>query len=142
MSDCWLLKKEESQTQKTPVEFINSRKSEMAVGKPMLLPVETHVVPKQLERSQGGVLESFVSEGSVPPVGVTESEKPLVVLRDTGATQTVMLNSVLPLSVDTDLHKSVLVECIGDTEYQSLPLHRVCLTSKYVTDVTVGIVSG
>ncbi len=45
------------------------------------------------------------------------------------------------LSDDTDLHKSVLVECIGDTEYQSLPSHKVCLKSKYVTDdVTVGIV--
>ncbi len=75
------------------------------------------------------------------PVGVAESEKPVVVLRDTGAAQTVMINSVLPLSVDTDLHKNVLVECIGDTEYQSLPLHSVCLKSKYVTgDVTVGIV--
>ncbi len=64
----------------------------------------------------------------------------MVVLRDMGAAQTIMLNSVLPLSVETDLHKSVLVECTGDTEYQSLPLHRVCLKSKYVTgDVTVGI---
>ncbi len=112
----------------------------MAVEKPVLLPVETHVVPKPLERFQGG--ESFVSEGRVSPVGVTESEKPVVVLRDTGAAQTVMLNSVLPQSVDTDLHKSALVECIGDTEYQSLPLHSVCLKSKYMTgiDVTVGIV--
>ena len=105
--------------------LINSKKSEMAVEKPVLLPVETHVVPKPLERFQGGVFESFVSEGSVSPVGVSESEKPLVVLRDTGTAQTVMLNSVLPLSVDTDLHKNVLVECIGDTEHQSLPLHRV-----------------
>ncbi len=139
MSDCWLLKKEkESQTQKTPVGFINSRKSEMAVEKPALLPAKAHVVPKLLQRFQGGVFES---SGSVSPVGVTESENPLVVLRDTGAAQTVMLNSVLALSVDTDLHKSVLVECIGDTEYQSLPLHRVCLKSKYVTgDVTVDIV--
>ena len=52
-----------------------------------------------------------------------------------------MLTSVLPLSVDIDIHRSVLVECIEDTEYQSLPLHKVCLNSKYVTgDVTVGIV--
>ncbi len=51
-----------------------------------------------------------------------------------------VLNSVLPLSVDTDLHKSVLVESIGDTEYQSLPLGKECLKSKHVTgDVTVGI---
>ncbi len=35
--------------------------------------------------------ESFVSEGSVSPVAVTESEKPVLVLRDTGAEQTVML---------------------------------------------------
>ncbi len=72
---------------------------------------------------------NFVSEGSVSPVGVTETEKPVAVLRDTGAAQIVMLNSVLTLSVDTHLHKSVFVECIGDTEYQSLPLHEVCLKS-------------
>ncbi len=130
-----------SQTQKNPVGLINSKKSEIAVEKPVLLPVETHVVPKPLDRFQGGVFESFVSGGSVSPVGVIKSEKPVVVLRDTGAGQTLMLNSVLPLSEDTGLHKSVLVECIGDTEYQSLPLHKVCLKSKYVTgDVTVGIV--
>ncbi len=35
----------------------------------------------------------------------------------------------------------MLVESIGDTGCQSLPLHRVCLKSKYVIgDVTVGIV--
>ncbi len=51
------------------------------------------------------------------------------------------MNSVVPLSEDTDLHRSVLVECIGESGYQSLPLHRVCWKSKYVTgDVTVGIV--
>ncbi len=50
------------------------------------------------------------------------------------------MNSVSPLSDDRDLHTIVLVGCIGDTGYQSLPLHRVCLKSKYVTgDVTVGI---
>ncbi len=50
-----------------------------------------------------------------------------------------MLNSLLPLSDDTDLHKSVLAECIGDTGYP-LPLDRVSLNSKYVTgDVTDGI---
>ncbi len=65
-------------------------------------------------------------QGSVSPVGVTETNAPVVVHRDTGAAQTVMLNSVLLLSVDTNLHTSVVVECIGDTEYQSLPLHKVC----------------
>ncbi len=51
------------------------------------------------------------------------------------------MKSILPLFVDTDLHKTVLVEYIGDAEYQSLPLHSLCLKSKYVTgDMTVGIV--
>ncbi len=48
---------------------------------------------------------------------------------------------MLPLSDDTDMHQSVLVESIGDTGYQSLTLHRVSLKPSYVTsDVTVGIV--
>ncbi len=53
------------------------------------------------------MFESFVSESRVSPVAVTKTEKPVVVLSDTGAAQTVMLNHVLPLSDDTDLHKSV-----------------------------------
>ncbi len=32
---------------------------------------------------------------------------------------------MLQLSDDTDMYKNVLVECIGDTGYQSLPLHSV-----------------
>ncbi len=70
-----------------------------------------------------------------------KTEKPVVVLSGAGAAQTVILNTVLPLSVDTDLDKNMLVECTEDTDYQSVPLHKVCLKSKYVTgDVTVGIV--
>ena len=38
----------------------------------------------------------------------------------------------MTLSDDSDLYRSVLVDCIGDTGYQSLPLHKVCLKSKYV----------
>ena len=83
-------------------------------------------MPKPLKRFQGGVLESFVSEGNVSPVGVTEIEKPVFVLRDTGAAQTVRLNSMLPLSVDTDLHKSVL-SVLG---IQSINYHNTKLTSE------------
>ena len=60
MSDYLFLRKEkQSQTQKTHVGLINSKKSEMAIEKPVLLPVETHIVHKPLERFQGGVFESF-----------------------------------------------------------------------------------
>ncbi len=70
---CWR-KEKESQTQKTLVGLIYCKKSALATGKPVLLPVETHVVPKPLEMFQGDVYKSFVSEGSVSPVGVTETE--------------------------------------------------------------------
>ncbi len=49
-------------------------------------------------------------------VGVAEAEKSVLVLRGTGTAQTVLL----PLSDDTDMHESMLVECIGDTRYQTL----------------------
>ena len=45
-------------------------------------------------------------------VCVTETEKPVVLLRDSSSVQTVLLNSVLPLSDDIDLHKSVLVDVL------------------------------
>ena len=63
----------------------------------------------------------------VSNAGVTETEKTLVVLRDMGAVQTVLLKDVLPLLNDTYMHKHVLVVCIGYTGYQSLLLHRVCM---------------
>ncbi len=71
-------------------------------------------------RWRGGISHNFVS-GSVSHVGVTETVKPVVILRDTGAAQTVVLNNVLPLCDDTNMHTSVLFECIGDTGYQPLP---------------------
>ncbi len=61
------------------------------------MPKETHVLPNRLERFQGGVFLSFVPEGSVSHVGVTETEKPVIVLRDTDTVQTVLLKNVLPL---------------------------------------------
>ncbi len=50
-SDCWFLKRvKESQKAHRCVGFINSKKSGMAIEKPVLLPVETQVVPKPLSR--------------------------------------------------------------------------------------------
>ncbi len=54
------------------------------------------------------MFEGFVSEGSLSPVRVTHG-------------------CSTNCYVDTDLRKSVLVDCIADTGYQSLPLHKVCL---------------
>lgn len=99
---------------------------------PVLLPNETQLVPKPLQRCQGGVFECFISVGSLSQVGVTETENTVIVLRDIGVAQAVRLKNVLPLSDGTDIHKSVLAGCIRDTGYQSVPLQILCLKSKYV----------
>ncbi len=116
----------------------------MTNEEPMLLPEEIILCLKHWKGLKVVYL-SFASEGSVLHGGVTETEKQVVLLGDMGTAQTVkdvlLLKDVLPLPDDTYTHKSVLVECSGDIGYQSLPLHRVCLKSKYMTrHVPVGIV--
>ncbi len=44
----------------------------MAIEEPVLLPRETHVVSKPLDRSECAVFESFISEGCVSRAGVAE----------------------------------------------------------------------
>ena len=87
----------------------------------------------------GGIFENFVSESSVCE-NETGSDKNYCVKGHRCCTE-FGLQGVLPLTDETDLHKIVLVECVGDTCYQSIPLHRVCLMSNFVSgNVTVGIV--
>ncbi|XP_006813838.1 uncharacterized protein LOC100371911 [Saccoglossus kowalevskii] len=82
--------------------------------------------------------KNFVSKGEVS-LGKVSDSKPVVILRDTGAAQSLMLAGVLPLdNVNTDA--SVLVQGIGGG-YESVPLYNVKLRSDLVTgDVTVGVV--
>ncbi|XP_006813839.1 uncharacterized protein LOC100372062 [Saccoglossus kowalevskii] len=82
--------------------------------------------------------KNFVSKGEVS-LGKVSDSKPVVILRDTGAAQSLMLAGVLSLdNVNTDA--SVLVQGIGGG-YESVPLYNVELRSDLVTgDVTVGVV--
>ncbi len=123
------------------MELVNSKQSNVTTedSVSVLLP-EPQVMSKSLQRFVGSMLENFVSEGSVCN-NETGSEEPITVFRDTGAAQSLLLKGVLSLTEETDLHKSVLVESVDDTGYQSLPLHRVLLKSKYVSGaVTVAFV--
>ncbi|KAL2081327.1 hypothetical protein ACEWY4_023180 [Coilia grayii] len=85
------------------------------------------------------MFKNFVSEGSVAP-REGESEVSVTILRDTGAAQSLIVSSLLPLSEDTSLKASVLLRGLGG-EYGAVPLHRVFLKSSLVTGyVTVGVV--
>ena len=60
-------------------------------------------------------------------------------LRDTGATQSLLLESVLPLSEQTSTGANVLIQGV-ECGYISVPLHKIYIKSDLVSgDVTVGI---
>ena len=66
-------------------------------------------------------------------------EKPVMILRDTGANQSLLLEATLPLSEETSTGVNVLIQGV-EVEPISVPLHRVKLQSDLVSGVvTVGI---
>ena len=83
----------------------------------------------------------FISEGFVSLSGDSSDQQPIKikVLRDTGATQSLLLEGVLPLSEQTSTGANVLIQGV-ECGFISVPLHRICLKSDLVSgDVTVGI---
>lgn len=86
-----------------------------------------------LDRFQG-----FISEGSVV---VNGKQSPVVVLRDTGASQSLLVDSVVDLDDATSCNAYVLIQGVGG-KFMPVPLHQVELRSKVISgQVTVGVVS-
>ena len=83
----------------------------------------------------------FVSDGLIS-LTATQSPVEIKMLRDTGANQTLVLDSVLPFSESTYTGSDVLVEGVpsGNGIYVNVPLHEVHLQSDLVSGpITVGI---
>ena len=82
----------------------------------------------------------FVSEGFVSICGDSQQQPVKIkMLRDTGATQSLLLESVLPLSEQTSTGANVLIQGV-ECGYISVPLHKIYIKSDLVSgDVTVGI---
>ena len=84
--------------------------------------------------------EGFVSKGAVSE-SQEESPVPITILRDTGATQTLLQKGVLKLGNSTFTGRFTVVRGIG-SGYENAPLHRIYLysdlVSKYVTVAEVG----
>ena len=80
----------------------------------------------------------FVSEGFVSLLE-KGTQVPLKVLRDTGASQSLLIHNILPLSKETSLDACVLIQGV-ELNAMSVPLHKVYLHSDLVTGpVTVGV---
>ncbi|VDI32217.1 Hypothetical predicted protein [Mytilus galloprovincialis] len=73
----------------------------------------------------------FMSDGFVSIVDDTTLQ-PIKILRDTGASQTLLLEGVLPLSENTSVGASVLLQGV-ELGCIDVPLHRIYLKSDLIT---------
>ena len=82
----------------------------------------------------------FVSNGSVCPVDDPTRKVNINILRDTGATQSLILNKYMPRGADTATGEMVVIQRVGKG-FVSVPLHKVTLESNLVCDIIeVGVV--
>ena len=131
MSDSWLLEKRREK-EATTNAFVssksnwhsNSNRAESSIGLDKSEIIREEVKP-------------FVSEGFVS-LESSSSSVPIKILRDTGATQSLLLEGVLPLSVSTSTGESVIAQGI-EGGCVNVPLYKVNLVSDLVTgSVVVG----
>uniref|UniRef100_A0A8C1I8K6 Gypsy retrotransposon integrase-like protein 1 n=1 Tax=Cyprinus carpio TaxID=7962 RepID=A0A8C1I8K6_CYPCA len=94
--------------------------------------------PKSGNLLGNGDYAPFITYGHVSMIG-TEVKIPVTILRDTGASESFILEDVLPFSFLSDTGTSVLVRGIG-LDVMSVPLHRVTLSSELVSgEVVIGV---
>ena len=104
-------------------------------------PVALVTVPKKESRGMlrsGESTKPFISKGFI---SVSKGEKPvpICILRDTGATQSLLVDHVLPLSDKTATGSQVLIQGV-ELGVIPVPLHKVYLSSDLVSGtVTVGV---
>ena len=85
------------------------------------------------------IYEPFLLDGSVSPSSDFAQPTPIKILRDTGASQSLILANTLPFSEKTFSGTSVLIQGV-ECGFINVPLHNIFLSSDLVTGlVAVGI---
>ena len=81
----------------------------------------------------------FISEGVVSLVGDESSSQKVKILRDTGATQSLMLDSVLPLTENSFTGANVLISGV-EMGLLEVPLHEVNIKSSLINgNIVIGM---
>ena len=99
--------------------------------------------PTQTERSETDsvmeIYQPFLSDGFVSLNSDYAQSTPIKILRDTGASQSLILADTLPFSEKTSSGTSVLIQGV-ECGFVNVPLHNIYLSSDLVTGlVAVGI---
>ena len=137
MSNCYRLKnkepKERQNLKPTGVlsnNSINSKRPPVSDQQPL-----DHVDPIMK------VFRPFLFDGSVSFQNSNSTISHIKILRDTGASQSLILTNTLPFSEKSYSGKNVLIRGIDAQKYTSVPLHNINLQSKLVSgDVQIGII--
>ena len=138
MSNCWRKMADESTASPDvkPQGFVSSVKSDDRT--PVVEEITDHFDPKLDVREE---YRPFVSVGSVSLVDSISTSVPVKILRDTGATQTLMLKHTLPFGTSSATGKSIVIQGI-DGGFKKVPLHLVNLVSDVVSgSVVVGVLN-
>ena len=84
-------------------------------------------------------MEPFISEGVVSLVGDESSSQEVKILRDTGATQFLMLDSVLPLTENSFTGANVLISVV-EMGVLDVPLNEVNIKSGLINgNIVIGM---
>ena len=138
MSDCFKLKqRRQGQNDSKPTGFIS----------------KTCNLPSNVNDVRGTILEEksscvsvmqsfepFIHNGFVSLSSDLTNSNPVKILRDTGASQSLLLANTLPFSDVSFTGTNVLIKGVDSTEFTSIPLHNAYLSSDLVSGhVVVGI---
>ena len=84
--------------------------------------------------------EPFIHDGFVSLTSDLSNATAVKILRDTGASQSLLLADALPFSEKSSAGVSVLIKGVDSSDYTPVPLHNVYLSSNLVSgSVTLGI---
>ena len=87
------------------------------------------------------IFEPFVNTATVSLPNSPTHSIPVQVLRDTGASQSLILTNALPFSAESYSGNNVLIKGVHSSDYNSVPLHNIRLQSDLVSgDVSIGVI--
>ena len=82
----------------------------------------------------------FIHDGSISLSSDSSNSTPIKILRDTGASQSLLLLNTLPFSDSSYTSTNVLIKGVNFKDFESIPLHSVHISSKFVSGpVIIGV---
>ena len=97
--------------------------------------VEKSLINFSMESFKSFILDGFISLSSD-----FSNSTPIKILKDTGASQSLILLHTLPFSDSSYTGTNVLIKGVNSKDFESIPLHSVHISSKFVSrPVTIGV---